>query len=132
MASVVRQAPLSHTPYELELELQFDPDATQRLLTQQPSPAQADPSQHGSPGAPHFLHVLEEHTRPAPVQKLLELPPEPVQQDCPSPPHVPHPPRAVEEHVPVSVEPPQPEPAWTHLSPTQQPPAAHVLLPQQG
>jgi hypothetical protein len=51
---------------------QFEPAATQLPLTQQPSPSQVFPSQQGSPGAPHDLHVLPEQARPPPVQKLAD------------------------------------------------------------
>jgi hypothetical protein len=70
--AALRQTPLSHTPFvEPDVE-QFEPAATHEPLTQQPRPSQVLPSQHGSPGAPHDLHVLPEHARPPPVQKLAD------------------------------------------------------------
>ena len=131
VAAALRHAPLSHTPYELEV-LQFEPASTHFPLTQHPGPAQVLPSQHGSPAPPQLAHVPPEQERPAPVQKLDEdRPLGPVQQLCPSPPQLPHPPSAVSEQRPASV-PPQAVPGPTHLLPAQHPPPLQVLLPQQG
>jgi hypothetical protein len=111
---------------------QFEPAATHEPLTQQPSPSQVLPSQHGSPGAPHDLQVLPEHERPPPVQKLAaERLLEPWQQDCPSPPQLPQPPNALDEHVPVSV-PPQAAPGSTHFPPAQHDAPLHSWCPQHG
>lgn len=130
-AAALRQTPLSQTPPEL-LELQFEPAATHLPLTQQPRPAQEFPSQQGSPGPPQVAQVLPEQPRPDPVQKLdADRLLVPAQQLCPSPPQLPQPPSAVSEQAPVRV-PPHATPGATHLSPAQQPPPAHVLLPQHG
>jgi hypothetical protein len=132
VAAALRQTPLSHTPFVLDDVEQFEPAATHVPLTQQPRPAQVLPSQHGSPGAPHVLHVPPAQPRSPPVQKLAaERLLCPWQQVCPSPPQVPQPPKALVEHVPVKV-PPHAAPAATHLPPAQQPAPSHWLLPQQA
>jgi len=130
--AALRHMPLSQTPgVELDVE-QFEPASTHLPLTQQPSPAQVLPSQQGSPGAPQVLHVPPEHPRSAPVQKLAaERLLDPWQQVCPSPPHVPQPPSASVEQVPVSV-PPHVAPPATHFPPAQHPVPLHSLLPQHG
>ena len=57
--------------------MHWPPGATQVPLTQQPSPKQTLPSQHGAPGMPQTLHADELHAVPAPVQNVpLELEPQ--------------------------------------------------------
>lgn len=120
MPAELRQTPLSQTPRVVDDVEQFEPAATQLPLTQQPRPSHELPSQQGSPGAPHDLHVPPEHDSSLPVQKLAdERLLEPAQQVCPSPPQAPHPPKALDEHVPLRA-PPHAAPAATHLPPAQQ------------
>jgi hypothetical protein len=108
------------------------PGATQVPPTQQPSPRQTLPSQHGAPGVPHTLHVAvdvdELHAVPEPVQNVpLELEP---QQLWPAPPQLPHPPYWVCEQVPASA--PQLAPAARQVLFTQHASAAQPRDSQQG
>ena len=108
------------------------PGATQVPLTQQPSPKQTLPSQHGAPGVPQTLQVavddVELHAVPEPVQKVtVELDP---QQLWPAPPQLPHPPYSVWEQVPASA--PQAAPAATQVLLTQHASAAQPRASQHG
>jgi hypothetical protein len=55
----------------------------------------------------------------------------PWQHDCPSPPQLPQPPKALDEQVPVKV-PPHAVPASTHLPPAQHAAPSHSWCPQHG
>ena len=104
------------------------PGATQVPPTQQPSPKQTLPSQHGPPGMPQTLHVDELQAVPAPVQNVpLELEP---QQLWPTPPQLPQPPYSVCEQLPASA--PQLAPAATQVLLTQHASGAQPRDSQHG
>jgi hypothetical protein len=118
------QVPAS-SPHASPLPAQVSP-------TQQPPPSHAWPGQHGWPGPPHSEHVPAKDVISQTVFGAVQKrgPVRLGQHCCPTPPQV----SVLEVHEPPMqvVTVPQSVPSAAHVPATQQPPAAHVVPPQQG